>query len=473
MAVLLVPMVAMVAFTIDIGRITMTTAEIQNAADAAALAGADQLEKGYAYYLFYNDASNLSTYETNAKTNARTICSLHNNTDLASIKLRGADIEFGYTDDSYTYYPGTFGSLVNVNGTNKYPNTITVVVRRDTTVNGNPPISMFFGSVLGSATNNAKVNARAILRSADLNGPPSNMLPLALDYNSWNAYIFKETNDPNSKFISNPFGLADPALGGIGTNGNTYPGYATYPTTTDPYQAPSGSTAGFNGKDQLQVYPSPDLAPGNFGWLSMNNSSNSASDLSSWITNGLSTSDQSALTRQNTVGNTGDVLFPVKPTDVPTTSSGTPAVLNPGVNIHDKTLSDWSAIPGFKESDVKTLADTYNGQGFGGTAFLPLFAPANGVLGQDTYVSSLKDPGMWNGTNGGGVGQNAYLNIVDYVGVTITNIVADGGNTSSKIEIQPALVTPKGANLINIRPAGSGNSSYVSVAPALVSVPPQ
>ena len=114
MAVLLVPMVAMVAFTIDIGRITMTTAEIQNSADAAALAGADQLEKGYAYYLFYKDASNLSTYETNAKTNAKTICSLHNNTDLASIKLRGADIEFGYTDSSYTYYTGSAGSLDQV-----------------------------------------------------------------------------------------------------------------------------------------------------------------------------------------------------------------------------------------------------------------------------------------------------------------------------------------------------------------------
>jgi hypothetical protein len=63
------------------------------------------------------------------------------------------------------------------------------------------------------------------------------------------------------------------------------------------------------------------------------------------------------------------------------------------------------------------------------------------------------------------------LNIVDYVAVTITNIVDSGGNTSSKIEIQPALVTPKGANLINIRPAGSGNPSFVSVAPALVTVP--
>jgi Flp pilus assembly protein TadG len=384
LAILIVPMCAMVAFTIDIGRITMTTAEIQNAADAAALAGADQMEKGFAYYIFYNDPSNLGSDESNAITNAQTICSLHNNTDLASINLLWTDIEFGYTDASYTYYAGTLGSLVNVNGTNQYPNTITVTVRRDNTINGNPPITMFFGSVLGNATNNAIVNARAILRTADLNGPPSNMLPLALDYNSWNKYIFTETKNASSPFISNPFGLTDPAQGGIGTNGNSYPGYANYPITTDPYQQPSNSTAGFNGKDQLQVYPSPDLAPGNFGWLSMNNDSNSADSLKNWITNGLSSSDQNALTRQQTVGNTGDVLFPVKTTDL---AKGT--VLNPGVNIHDSTLNDWKAIPGFKESDVKALADTYNGQGFGGTAFLPLFAPANGALGTNTYVSSL------------------------------------------------------------------------------------
>jgi Flp pilus assembly protein TadG len=479
MAILLVPMVAMVAFTIDIGRITMTTAEIQNAADAAALAGADQLEKGYAYYLFYNDASNLSTYETNARTNARTICSLHNNTDLASIKLRGADIHFGYTDQNYTYYPGTLGSLVLVNGVNQYPNTITVTVRRDTTPNGNPPITMLFGGVLGTATANAEVNARAILLTADLNGPPSNMLPLALDYNSWNRYIFKETNDPGSKFISNPFGVADPALGGLGTNNKMYPGYADYPITTDPYQAPSGSTAGFNGKDQLQVFPSPDLAPGNFGWLSMNNGSNSADSLKNWVTNGLSGpasqsgTDMYALTHQQTVGNTGDVLFPVKPSDVPNTSSGTPAVLNPGVNIHDSTLSDWKSIPGFKESDVKALYDAAGGTGSGGTAFLPLFAPANGALGSNSYVSGMKDPGKWDPSNPNPAdGQNSYLNIVDYVAVTITNIVDSGGNSGSKIEIQPALVAPRGANLINIRPRGTGSSSYVSVAPALVSIPP-
>jgi hypothetical protein len=354
-----------------------------------------------------------------------------------------------------------------VNGVSQYPNTITVTVRRDTTPNGNPPITMLFGGVLGTATANAEVNARAILRTADLNGPPSNMLPLALDYNSWNAYIFKETKDPGSKFISNPFGVADPAAGGVGLNGQTYPGYATYPINTDPYQAPSGSTAGFNGKDQLQVYPSPDLVPGNFGWLSMNNSSNSADSLKNWVTNGLSGPDQSALTTQQTVGNTGDVLFPVKPTDL---KPGTP--LNPGVNIHDSTLSDWQSIPGFKESDVKALYDASGGTGSGGTAFLPLFAPANGALGANNYVSGLKNPGVWDGTNAGD-GQNSYLNIVDYVAVTITNIVDSGGNDGSKIEIQPSLATPKGVNLINIRPQGTGSSSYVSVAPALVSIPPQ
>jgi Flp pilus assembly protein TadG len=470
MALMLVPLIAMVAFTIDIGRITMTTAECQNAADAAALAGADQLGKGLAYYNFYNDSSSLSTYESNATTNAQTICALHKNTDIASVSLASVDVEFGYTNASYTYFTGPAGSLINANGTNRYPNTITVTVRRgDTGGTGsapNPPITMFFAAVLGQTTNNATVNARAILMTADLGGPPSNLLPLALDYNSWNAYIYQETGSKTSKYISNPFHLTNPYEGGISTNGNSYPGYSDYPMTTSSYTPPVGQTGGFSGKDQLQVYPSPGLAPGNFGWLSMDNGSNSDSAIRSWITNGLSSSDQSALTTQQAfTGSDGttytDVLFPVKSSDL---LSGVRGVA--GSNLHNSTLSDWKSIPGFKEDDVKTLESAV-----GTTAFLPLFAPANGALGASTYQASLKNPGPYTPGAAAGDGQNSYINIVDYVAVTLTTVVGSGGNSGSSISIQPALAAPKGATLINVRPAGSGSSSYVSVTPKLVAIP--
>jgi hypothetical protein len=467
MAILLVPLVAMVAFTVDIGRITMTTAECQNAADAAVLAGANELEKGFAYYIFYADSSSLSGYEDNAIASAQTVCAMHKNTDIASIALLSGDIEFGYTDGNYNYYPGSYGSLISVSGSSYYPNTITVVVRRDSTPGGNPPLTMLFGAALGTATAPATVNARAVLRTADLSGPPSNMLPLALDYNSWNAFIYNETKDRGSKWLSNPFGLNDPQLGGVGLSGKTFGGYNNYPFTATPYTTPtSGAIGGFTGKDQLQVYPIPDAVPGNFGWLSMNNNDNSADSLKNWITNGLSTQDQSALTTQQTVGGSGDVLFPVKSTDLAPGS-----VLNAGVNIHDRTMGDWKSIPGFKDSDVQALYEMYGQTGYGGTAFLPLFAPANGTLGANNYVSGLKNPGIYDGTNGGD-GQNSYLNIVDYVGVTITIIEPTGGARSAQINVQPSLVTPKGANLINVRPAGSGASSYIQIVPQLVAVPP-
>src|SRR5262244_3636552 len=49
-AILLVPLLAMLAFSIDIGYIALVRTDLQTAADAAALAGAEKLQDLYVQY---------------------------------------------------------------------------------------------------------------------------------------------------------------------------------------------------------------------------------------------------------------------------------------------------------------------------------------------------------------------------------------------------------------------------------------
>src|SRR5580704_11651015 len=75
-AILLVFLLGMVAFSVDMGYVVLTETELQSAADAAALAGSEQLMQGFVQYNLpnqstANQASILSTYQTNARTVAK------------------------------------------------------------------------------------------------------------------------------------------------------------------------------------------------------------------------------------------------------------------------------------------------------------------------------------------------------------------------------------------------------------------
>ena len=165
----------------------------------------------------------------------------------------------------------------------------------------------------------------------------------------------------------------------------------------------------------MEAYPSPNLASGNFGMLSLDDSSNSASAIRSWIENGLSTSDLATLQSDN--------LLPLP---------------NPNPN-----LWDWKGAPGFKASDLNSLP-------VGQTFLMPLFKPVVATPG-GSYQATDKSSGP--ATPGqGGVGQNAYYNIVGFVGVEITQL-----DKSSDAYVQPAAVLDPTAifDPSTIAPAGT------------------
>jgi Flp pilus assembly protein TadG len=254
MALLIIPILAMVAFAIDIGWITDTKIELQSAADASALAGAQQLmgdssnENGYVNYYLpgqTNQSAILATAKANARAAAKKVALNNSAGGVKSLALNDADIEFGYTDSNYNYTP-----MPPYSG---FPNTVKVTMRRDNQANG--PLGLFFAPVIGTNSVNITTVAAATIYTASVNSfnsaskLPFRILPMTYDVNHWNNFL---------------------ATG----------------------KGPDGSvdTLSANGAPELQVYPSIKFT-GNFGELSLDQNNDGASTISNWITNGVPWSD--------------------------------------------------------------------------------------------------------------------------------------------------------------------------------------
>ncbi len=488
LAILLVPLVTMVAFAIDLGRVAMTTAEIQNAADAAALAGVDQMSQGYIIYnttgkAGVGNAPNstqtgaVSTYCTAAAENAIYFAAAHANSDLSSVTVVLGDIEFGYTRSDGTYTKGfmangTMGAVNDSVDGYQFPNTITVYTARGPSHNSsggttgntpNPQIPLYFGTVIGVTQLPTSVMARSVLLTGQMNslGVKGAVLPLALDYNIWNAYIYTLTGNKSSSLLVNPYGASDLTKlydGFTDSNGQSHPGYKTL-------LGGNGIGVSKDSYPQLQAFPSPNLTPGSFGWLSLNNSAVDANSIANWITNGLSSSDITALTTAQTITTSSgstvtDQLYPITAKD----ASGT------NLSAHSPYAFDWQGITGLKTSDLSAL---YNYVGSNG--YLPLFAPEAWVTSgpNQTYVSATKNQSYMTGTApdlSSGVGVNAYYSIVSYVGVTIEQVLDKGGKNNEGLWVAPAPIGAMSGTFVNPggTPASSTTFSYTILPAKLV-----
>jgi Flp pilus assembly protein TadG len=294
-AVLLIPLLGMIAFAVDMGWITHSQNELQSAADAAALAGAAQLPGNWAsYYMITQNGQTplqqaaaqsalLTAAEKSASSYAKMYAGYNRAGGVDSLTLLDSDIEFGFTDASGNYTPApTYTG---------YPNTIKVTLRRDSTANGS--LGLFFARVLGMDTVDLKATAAATIYTANVNGfqtsnsaAMARILPMTYDVNHWNNFI---------------------ATG----------------------QSPDGtSTTDSNGNPTLAVYPSIKFT-GNFGQLSLDQGNDGASTISGWLNNGVSTSD---IQQEKSAG-----LLPL--------------------SSHDSSLPpDWKGNPGLKESTIHTAS---------------------------------------------------------------------------------------------------------------------
>jgi hypothetical protein len=395
-AMLMAFLTGMLAFSIDVGYICYVQGELQDAADAAALAGVAQLQNPLV--AFNSPGANQQNIYTTVTTDTSSSSSPIPTAQRYAYynQAGGVKVRVPTSDISFSFYNGsTFSSPSLVN----FPNTVTVTTRRDSNANG--PLSLFFGQVFGISNVSLTATASAtmyngVMTSMTANPPfstsgtsssttstvtiNSHVLPVALDINVWQNFA-------NGNFVF--------------TNG-------LFVASTSLYLTSNNVTANTTGPDnslpQLKVYPSNTNTPGNFGLIDLGPPATNAPAFRNWIDNGETSNDISYLVSHN--------LLPVS------TSSPENWTVGPGMT--STLLSNFQSVMGIP-------------------SVIPLFQPYSPL---PAYQAAA------------GTGSNATYAVVGFVGVTITE--ADGsGSSNMTIAIQPSAIVDPTAVISNPLPAAT------------------
>jgi Flp pilus assembly protein TadG len=334
-ALLMTLLVGMLAFSIDMGYVVTVRVELQNAADAAALAGAQQLQTLYVSYYSpgqtnqqaYYQTATTSTVGPNGETPPLTAAQQFAVKNLAG----GVFIQVPSSDVSFSYYDGV-NAPIPAQYPNVFPNTVTVVTRRDTTAN--TPVDLFFARVFGWSNISLTATASATIYSGDGGG------------NSYAGLGLQNVSSNSST------GYVSPHIIPVALDVNVWQQF--YQTG----KSPDGNTyTGPNGLPQLQVYPTTTNTPGSFGLIDAGVPSNNAPAFRTWIDSGQTPNDISYLVSNS--------LVPV-----------TPAAPQP-----------WKCGPGM----TSTLLASFQDQ-IGTANLIPLFTPANwgsNGWGSTGYVAEI------------------------------------------------------------------------------------
>ena len=248
---LMVGMVAMLAFSLDLGYIVTTKTEIQRTADAAALAAACQLLDDQVATM---GAISESSAESNARVEAAQFAGL-NAVGRVSPALAESDVVFG------RYSPATFQSTGLDADSAAAHNAVRVRVQR--TLDQNGEVKLFFAKALGRESLGLRCESTAAFNMGfkgfviPSDGSNLEILPIAFDVGSWNSLI-----------VNN--GVADNFT------------WDAEDETID---------NGGDGVPEINLYPQGTGSPGNRGTVDIGSSNNSTSDLRRQILNGVSPSD--------------------------------------------------------------------------------------------------------------------------------------------------------------------------------------
>lgn len=180
MAMLGTILVGITAFAVDVGHALVTQNELQNAADAAALAATRQMGVGYLAMPLVDQQDlgrDLTTSEQAQITAQATAATFANKaSDVANLALSLGDIQFG----TWSFTAHTFTPTVT------RPNAIRVTARRDGGQNG--PITTFFAGIVGVNTIDIATTSTAALgTSGGPVGPGVADVPFAISTNWFNG----------------------------------------------------------------------------------------------------------------------------------------------------------------------------------------------------------------------------------------------------------------------------------------------
>lgn len=188
-AILMVGLLALMAFAIDLGYIALARTELQTAGDSAALAAASQLQSGVP-----------AAYQAKSLQKAKEFAA-YNRGGSQSVVLANSDVEFGTWDSVTKTFQVGQPALI--------PTAVRVRGHRDSS-NQRGPLPLFFAGILG--TNSANVDAETV--AALMAVLQADVVPIALINNQ-------------------SFGPVDPKV--VARNpGKDGPSYATHPNPEDP-----------------------------------------------------------------------------------------------------------------------------------------------------------------------------------------------------------------------------------------------
>lgn len=255
-AVSVTALVGVAALAIDVGVLYNARSELQRAADASALAGAEKLLdldrlKGTG---MGNVADDLAAAAQEARTFASRNKILNVNPGVLD-----SDITIGFLRN-----PSNLSEPIDTSDPSLF-NTVQIKLRRDSSSNGS--ISLFFGRIFGLQSKDMSSQAAATYsdgvigyKVTDKSGN-ADLLPLALHVNAWRNLINRA--------------------------GTVYDNYS--------YDNDSKTVSGgSDGVPELNLYPGAgptQLPPGNYGTVDIGNPNNSTADLSRQIRQGVSKED--------------------------------------------------------------------------------------------------------------------------------------------------------------------------------------
>jgi Flp pilus assembly protein TadG len=257
--VMMIVLVAFVAFAVDVGYLCAMRNELQRSADAAAMAAAWELvdENGPA------GQPSAVAMSASAEAMAAQYAAL-NPVGAEEPGLASDDVSVGYmpdpSDPNSPMLPASGGTM---------PNAVQVRVQRTAGQNGRIPL--FFARVLGyeAAASQAQATAALLYNIGGFQVPAdgSNLgiLPFALDVDTWNDLVDN----------------------GIGNDD-----YAFNPSS-------SAVAIGADAIKEINLYPQGTGSPGNRGTVDIGGSNNSTSDICRQIRDGISPQDMQDLYSEN------------------------------------------------------------------------------------------------------------------------------------------------------------------------------
>jgi Putative Flp pilus-assembly TadE/G-like len=257
------------AFSVDVGYIALTRAQLQVAADASAMAAAQDLPPGLTKGA-YDYADEVAA---DGRATAVDISSRHKAGDRASIFCDGArDVRFGQV-----IWDPVSASWQKQWGVAPY-NAVEVLLHRDQFAgdgtpsgSGDGPLPLFFAPVIGNQTAKLSVNAiSAILPASGFHVVPGSdvnagILPITLDDGTWDALIDDDWDTGEQDLFT--------------------------------YNDDGSVSEGGDGIPEANLYPNgvASTAAGNRGTIDFGGANNATSDLARQILHGVSDEDIAAL----------------------------------------------------------------------------------------------------------------------------------------------------------------------------------